>query len=82
MLEPHGEYSLITEIPERPFSSITSVEILHDDRDYTIIRFKNTAGKAWILQLANQEASEKASHKVKIGERTFNWKGAYDLIKN
>ena len=31
IIESHGEYSTVTEIPERPFSSVAKVEILYND---------------------------------------------------
>jgi len=81
IIEPHGAYSLTTEAAEYPFTSIDTLSIIHDDLDYTIIRFSNKSEKEWILMLANLDASETSSHKVPVDETYYEWTGAF-FLKN
>ena len=79
IIEPHGAYNLATELAEHPFPSVEKVSIVYDDANYTIIHFSNKAGKEWTLQLAHQNASELAQHKVEIDNKFFEWTGVYQL---
>jgi len=79
IIEPHGSYSTVTEIPGQPFPSIEKVSVLYDDADYTITQFSNKSGKEWTLMLAHQDASETAKHKVAIDNMVFEWTGVFEL---
>jgi len=79
IIEPHGAYNYVTELSEQPFSSIEKVEVIHDSVDYTVVQFSNKAGKMWSLALAHKDANESSQHKVKTGDRDFEWTGVYQL---
>lgn len=79
IIESHGEYNPVAEIPSQPFTSIEAVEVLHDNTDYTIVSFKNKSGKTWTLMLANEDASKNAKHQVKVGQTLYEWTGSFNL---
>ncbi len=79
IIEPHGRYSLATELAEQPFTSIEKLSILQDDDNYTIIQFSNKEGKVWTLSLAHNDASETSKHRVKVDATFFEWTGVYQL---
>ncbi len=80
IIEPHGEYNPVEEIANDPFTSVKDVSVLHDDEAYTIVHFSNSAGKNWVLLLANNNASKSAQHAVAVGEKTYSWTGVVSLI--
>ena len=79
IIEPHGAYSLSTELAEQPFTSIEKLSVLYDDANYTAIQFSNKAGKTWQLFLAHQDASKDKKHTIEINEQVYEWTGPYSL---
>ena len=78
VIEPHGVYSNVTEIPLKPFSSITSIEVLYDDPDYTVIEYK-ASKKSHIILLCNTNTSESTTHKLEIKGAWHSWNGPFKL---
>lgn len=81
VIEAHGSYNPVAEIPYDPFSSIESVELVVDNKDYTIFKFTNKGGTTWTIMQANQNADEVASHKIKAGAIQYSWNGVVDIQK-
>jgi len=81
IIEPHGKYNWVSELAEEPFTSVEKLSILQDDDNYTIIQFSNKGGKEWTLSLAHNDASETSKHQVKVGDKSFEWTGVYQLTK-
>ena len=81
IIEPHGEYNPVAEIPTSPFSSIDSVELIHADEAYTIFDFKNKKGIKWTVMLANHNADENAVHKVETDGKIYEWKSPFHISK-
>lgn len=79
VVESHGVYDPVSETPLSPFSSIKSVEVLQDSHDYTVVRITHQTGKTWMVAIANQDASEKAKHQLKVGEVSYEWSGVFSL---
>ncbi len=77
VIESHGTYNPVSETPLSPFSGLKSVEILHDSKEYTVVQITHQTDKVWILAIANEDASEKSKHQVKIEKEMIEWKGAY-----
>ncbi|MCL4117492.1 UNVERIFIED_CONTAM: hypothetical protein GTU68_042293 [Idotea baltica] len=80
VIESHGTYSTVTEVPLNPFPSITSVEVLHDDQDYTAVSFSDDSN-TWQVLLANNDASKTSSHKLEINNKSYSWQGPFEIIK-
>lgn len=80
LIEAHGSYNPVEEIPLQPFTSIESVEVLQADRDYTVLRFRTKKGVKGTLALANQNNKAGAQHNLKINNKMISWKGVYHLL--
>lgn len=82
VIEPHGNYNPVGEIPHSPFSSIDKLEVIVDTEDYTIVSFSNQKEKVWTLMLANQDNSEETQHAIEVDGKTYEWKGVFSLMEN
>lgn len=82
IVEPHGAYNPVAEIPHSPFSSIESVEIIDDDTDYTLFRFKKINGMEWEVGLSNTNADKEAHHKLEINNKKYEWQGPYYISRD
>lgn len=82
VIESHGTYSTVSEIPKSPFSGIEKVEVLLDSKDYTLVAFSNKAGTNWKVCISNRNADEMATHSVDVGGEKVEWKGAFSVKKS
>jgi hypothetical protein len=82
ILESHGSYSPVTEVPLQPFGQIESLEILYQDQAYSIIRFTTFKGEQWTLMFSHLNNDPSAKHEVKANGMLFQWKGTYHLISS
>jgi hypothetical protein len=80
VIEPHGQYDPVSEIASDAFSKISNVSLLHDDQQYTAVRFDHSGGKRWILLMSNEDNTEDANHQVSISNEIFKWQGPFKLI--
>lgn len=81
ILESHGEYSRITEIPTRPFGQIENLSILRADEKYTICTFSN-AMNVWTIYFSNSDNNAESMHEVTVGDIQHSWKGPYKIKKS
>lgn len=79
VIESHGVYDPVSEIPLSPFSKLDSVEVIHNSKDYTVVRIFHQSGKRWTLAISNEDASKKKNHEVKLNGQTINWQGPFIL---
>ncbi len=79
VIESHGIYNPVAEIPLSPFSGIEAVNILFDNDEYTLVRIKHKNGKAWIFMMANQDTANTSTHKITVEDRVFAWEGVFAL---
>ena len=82
VIESHGRYNPVSEIPLGPFSGVASAEVLHDAADYTVVAFAKPNGTRWTLAVSNQDAAPTATHTLSVGTETLRWTGPYHLSKN
>jgi hypothetical protein len=80
VVESHGIYDPVSEIPINPFPSIKSVTVIHDSREYTVINITSQKDKNWTLAIANEDVSNQRKHQLKIKKRNIEWQGSY-MIK-
>lgn len=79
VIESHGTYDPVSEIPSHPFPQIQSVEVVHDSETYTAVQLADKDGKNWLLIIANQNNDEKAAHSLIINDKKINWTGVYQF---
>lgn len=82
VIEPHGYYSPVSEIPLRSYSSIGSIELIHNDHLYTVLAIHHKEGIIWKLFIANENASSEAHHEIKLKTGSVRWQGPYLMTKN
>ncbi|KAA3637697.1 MAG: heparinase, partial [Bacteroidetes bacterium] len=81
IIESHGTYNPVSEIPLSPFATVSSVDILYDSGKYTIVSLSKENGLKWELAIANLNNSETANHSLEANGVIYKWKGPITLIK-
>ena len=81
VLESHGSYSPREEVARRPYGSITSLRLLHDEAGYTALQFNDNQGRQWRLFFSMADAAADREHSLTIDGRTYRWRGVHNLIK-
>ena len=81
VIESHGIYNPVSEIPLSPFSELESIEVIHNNEDYSIISFNKKNGMMWMLFISNNDNSEETEHKIKVDGTAYKWTGSFNLIK-
>lgn len=81
VIEPHGDYDYVSEIPIQPFSNIASLDLLYDEPAYTAVSLENHSGQSWTLILANEDKLKATSHQISINQQDINWTGPYHLLQ-
>lgn len=79
IIEAHGTYSPVDEVPHHPYGNMKAVKLLYNDTNYTAIEWTTHDGKSWKLFIANQDNSNTKTHTLKIEKETFSWTGNYML---
>jgi len=81
MLESHGQYDPVSEIPINSYSSLETLEVLSNEHKYTAVSFEHTNGFSWILVIANQDNCRDCKHHTKVNGKKIAWKGPYYFDK-
>jgi hypothetical protein len=77
VIETHGSYSPVSERALNTNSSIAGLEIVHDSDDYTAVAITDVAGQVSLFIVANRDSSASQRHKLKLGNRSYEWAGPY-----
>ncbi|MEK6155277.1 alginate lyase family protein [Flavobacteriaceae bacterium 3-367] len=81
IVEPHGNYSPVSEFAINSNSNIAKLEVVHDHEDYTAVTFEDMEGLVRIFILANTDASLSKKHQLQINDRSYHWTGPYYYTK-
>ena len=81
VIEAHGKYSTVTEIPIDPYGQIDKVNVIHCDKDYAICTFTNQENK-WEIYFSRSDNNPASSHNVEVLGKKYNWKGIYKITKS
>ncbi|MCB0535104.1 MAG: alginate lyase family protein [Saprospiraceae bacterium] len=82
VIEPHGLYTPVAEIPQNPFPHLTALKLLFESAAYTAVQFTTKNGALWTVLLANENAAESAAHEVVAAGKTYRWTGPFTVLKN
>ncbi len=82
IIESHGIYSPVEELPIRPFSTVKEVTLLYNDQKYSAIKLTTKSDQSWTLVISNENNETQTKHKLIIGKDIFEWEGPYHLKKN
>ncbi len=80
VLESHGSYNPRVEVAGDPYGSITGLELLLDNADYSALRITHRLGKEWLLFLANSDPAADREHELTINGQSYQWRGVHHLI--
>lgn len=81
-IQAHGDYSPVTETPGNPIPYELSLEILVNNREYSIIKISNPSISNRILMIANTSRDSEQKHTQKVGDEVFEWSGSVSLQKS
>jgi len=82
VIESHGVYSPVSEIPTNPYSNIEEVKMIFHSEDYSVFSIKALDGKLWEFMLAHKNKDENMLHGIKAGGKIYSWLGPFELKKN
>ncbi|WP_394369464.1 alginate lyase family protein [Aurantibacter crassamenti] len=77
VIESHGNYSPVSEFAVNSNSNISSVELIHEDKNYTAISIKDVKGNEQLFLLSNTDASASKKHTLSINNKEYSWTGAF-----
>ena len=77
IIEPHGSYSPVTELSVNTRSSVSALEIVQDDENYSVFRVATVKGEERLFVLSNSISSASAHHEVEIEGKLHAWTGQY-----
>ncbi|MEN7344225.1 MAG: hypothetical protein AAAFM81_14840 [Pseudomonadota bacterium] len=76
VIEPHGRYSRVTELTEQPFGRVKSVQVVHNDDQYTAVVIDVDDHELLVI-IANADFSKDASHALQLDGQTQRWQGPF-----
>ncbi len=77
IIEPHGNYSPVSEFAVNSYSSISNLKVVFDTNDYTAVRIEDKQGNAKLFMLCNTDGSKSKQHQLNINDREYRWTGPY-----
>ena len=81
VIESHGQYSPISELPTNPFSQINGVKVLFESDAYCIFVVEHKSGKTMQICFSKQDTKPTSNHSVNAEGVTYNWSGTFNKIK-
>lgn len=82
VIEPHGNYSPVSEFAVNSNSNIAALEILTHDNNYTVVRIEDVMGNGQLFMMAENNPSEDAEHSITVEEEKYEWRGPYHYVNN
>ncbi|MBT8190523.1 MAG: heparinase, partial [Bacteroidia bacterium] len=82
IIEVHGTYDPITEIPAEPFSNISSLDIIHEDDSYIIIAFSDFEKNEWTAAMTKTDFGKENKHEIELDNKKLWWTGPFKIFKN
>ena len=79
VIESHGRYNPVSEIPLSPFSGIKSIETLYDDEAYSVIRVAHNSGDLWTIAISYKDNSADSAHSLMVDNIPMEWKGTVHI---
>ncbi|HOL00770.1 MAG TPA: heparinase II/III family protein [Paludibacteraceae bacterium] len=77
VIEPHGFYDLNKEIIENLQTSISNIELLADNQEYTAIKISIINNKAFLFITLNSNFDKTSEHTINLDNQKFQFKGNY-----
>lgn len=77
IMEPHGNYSPVSEFAVNSNSNIASLKVVYDDSNYTSVIIEDLQGEVRLFILSNTEVATSKKHQLKIMDKDYEWTGPY-----
>jgi hypothetical protein len=81
VIESHGTYNYVSELPINPFSEIQDVKVLYEDENYSIVMLSKHDGPEWTIAISNHDMNKEKNHSVKTELNNIEWQGHYKIWK-
>ena len=81
VIESHGEYNRLTEIPNQPLGQIEEMRVEYADERYVVCSFKNSEN-IWQIYFSLQDNSPKSIHEIMVNGSPITWDGVYKIVKS
>lgn len=81
VVEPHGNYSPVSEIPIQPYPEVSEIVLEKSTRTHTVFVIKLKEGESYRIMIAHHNTAEEAVHQVEIESGQLNWVGPTEMIK-
>jgi len=82
VIESHGHYDPVNEIATNSYAGITDLNLLINNKKYTLISFGDKAGNRWTLSISNEDALAGTNHTIELNGKTYTWTGPFKLTNN
>lgn len=80
MIESHGQYSTITEIPVQPYPLFHNLKLDYQDEEYVICSFESNKHR-WELLYSTADNNPNTQHSIQYDGSEHTWSGVYKLTK-
>ena len=81
MVESHGHYSTVTEIPINPYPKYRNLVLDYNEDGYVMCSFESD-DTMWQLRYCSNSNDKTKQHKIKVDGESYQWTGVYQLTKN
>lgn len=78
--EAHGHYSPVTEIATEAYGKVSSLKVLKNDIQYTIVQIDTKDNQRLVFALSNENNRKSTHHSVQLGDELLEWEGPSALI--
>ncbi|MFZ2322386.1 MAG: heparinase II/III family protein [Ignavibacteriaceae bacterium] len=82
IIEPHGDFNPTLEYSFNSYPAFEEIKVLQSDDNYTVLEIKGKNNLNWEVMICNNNADEKANHKVNLENGTeLSWVGPIVIQK-
>lgn len=75
VIEPHGNYNVVSESAFNSVSNIEELTVIQDDDLYTAVSIKSVKGNIRVFIVANKNIEETAEHSLTLNGQDYSWSG-------
>ncbi|WP_308993336.1 alginate lyase family protein [Mariniflexile litorale] len=82
LIESHGHYDPVSEIATNAFSNILNLNMIFSNDEYLVISIETKNEQKSLFLFSIKDNLKTSKHQIKTQDKTYEWVGAYQLIKN
>ncbi|WP_299246534.1 heparinase II/III family protein [uncultured Aquimarina sp.] len=82
VIEPHGNFDPKLESVQNPHSDVNTIQLVHSDDNYTIVKITFKNDEQYTLAIVNQEHDPHKKHQITVDDQEYQWTGNYNLKTN